>query len=140
MTAEQLDYKGFLAQLRQRRTALRQELDVIEAVIVGMEQMSRIGASLPGLRNKEGTMEIQKNTFSAFKPSKAATRYLGMVRRREATTDIVQALRNGGVKSSSDNIYSIVYTALNRLAKKGVVRRIDGPHGAEWELTGEASE
>jgi hypothetical protein len=52
----------------------------------------------------------------------------------------VQALQNGGVKSGSENLYSIVYTALKRLADKDKVRRIDGPHGAEWELIGEASE
>jgi hypothetical protein len=140
MLPEGIDYKRFMHELRQQRIALKQQIDAIDSVITGMEQMARIGVSMPGGRGKESEPEIQKNTFSAYKPSKAALHYLGMVNRRATTAEIVQALQNGGVKSSSENLYSIVYTALSRLADKGKVRKVDGPSGVEWQLIGEASE
>jgi hypothetical protein len=62
----------------------------------------------------------------------AAKKYLGLVKRKQTTKQIVEALERGGFPHQSKSFYSTVYTALQREEERegGEIARI----GSEWAM------
>lgn len=121
MSTEAIDYNKVVLDLRSRQARLLQELKGLEAAIKAMEPLANQGGAAPA---QNASMGVSRHAFSGLKPSAAIVRYLGSVHRKQ-TKEIMEALKQGDVDSSSENLYSIVYTALKRLKADGTVVRDD---------------
>jgi hypothetical protein len=138
MAQEYIDPMAMLADARAKRAAL-------DALIVGLETAIASGALGPAV---EGVItsgispvptqlgkpiDLPAGAFNGKSLLEAIKLYLEAARQRKTKKEIVAALREGGVVSTSDNFEGVVQASLQRLKSLGQLLKFgDGWGLAEW--------
>jgi hypothetical protein len=128
------DYKGVLADLKARRTAIEKECADLDTAIAAVERLANLSAftaSVAAAKQTLPDLRLGQATFSGLRMPQAITNYLTMVRQPQTTRQVIDALKSGGVKDSG-SLRGHVYNTLHRLSQEG------GPfkHNADgrWSL------
>jgi hypothetical protein len=124
MMTEAIDYEQVLADLKARRVQLDSAIAAIEQMIGG------ITSAVPGVKAIE-PVDIADDAFHGMSIADATKKYLGIVRRKKSTKEIMEALENGGLPSSA---YNTVYAVLRRREEQvGDIVKVGSDWGlAEW--------
>ena len=122
MNVEGTDVSALLANWEAKRAALDAAIASLRAAIaagaLGATMAGDVGAFQPaGSAYHQGTGggEIPNGAFQGKTVSDAIKAYLSVVRKKQTTRDIVDALKRGGIESTSDHFDTIVYNALERM-------------------------
>jgi hypothetical protein len=142
MNAETMDFSVILSNMEAKRAALDAAIASLRAAMAsgalgGM--VSVPGESTihpPSPSNLQGNyhtsgVDIPNGAFHGKTVTEAVKAYLGTIKKKQKTRQIVEALRKGGIESSSDKFLNIVYNALSRMQNvSGEVVKV----GTEWGL------
>ena len=123
MSENSVDWAAALAEIEAEIAKLQATADVIR------ERIGRAGGSVhPGGGGGGG---IRPDSFLKMSIPDATKKYLGMVRQKQSTQDIMDALEKGGLPPSK---YNTVYSILARREKQaGDIINMKGDWGlAEW--------
>lgn len=127
-----VDYGPVLSDLIARRDLLNQAIASLEALALGSsEGMSfvKLAANVqnPGLHSGE----VPSGAFLGKSIPEATKLYLSIVKRKQTTREISEALSKGGMETTSKNFEGIVGAGLNRaMNKAGEIVRV----GRGWAL------
>jgi len=122
MSENAVDWAAALAEIEAEIAKLQATADVIR------ERIGRAGGSInPG----GGGGGIRPDSFLKMSIPDATKKYLGMVRQKQSTQDIMEALEKGGLPPSK---YNTVYSILARRANQvGDIINMKGDWAlAEW--------
>jgi len=137
MSSEQpFDIEVVIADLEARKVMIDQTIQMLRSLYASSDTPlgQLLGGVTPNLVSR--TIEPDKVPSDAFFGMRsigdAARKYLSLVKRKQTTKQIVEALEKGGFPHKSKTFYSTVYTALQRLAEQegGDITRI----GSEWAI------
>lgn len=112
-------YEGVLADLEAKRAT-------IDTMIANLRQIMGLGASVAITGGVQGVVagakpidpaNIRDDAFFGLSIGEAGKRYLEMVKRKQSTQEIADALERGGLPHTSTNFTNTVGTMMNRLAK-----------------------
>ncbi len=127
-STEPIDYEAVLGDLEAKRAAL-------DGAIVAIRQMLAAGANsgtAGGVTVRQVDPEnIPNDAFFGLSIGEAAKKYLTLVKRKQSTRAIADALERGGLPHTSTNFLNTVTTMLSRQA------RVDSELtkvGREWGL------
>jgi hypothetical protein len=136
-SAEQVDYAAIIADLEAKRAAL-------DATIVAFRSAMALGALGQVVEGLAATTavpfsasggEVPVGAFLGKSIPEAAKLCLAIVKKKQTTREIADALKKGGIESSARNFYSLVGSILDRSSKtnNGIVK-LDRSHWAlaEW--------
>ena len=133
MATETLDYAAVLGDLESKRTVLDNLINNLRtAMSVGaLGQLGDGAGVVPTAVNGGGaSVELPAGALMGKSIPAATKLYLSAVKKKQTTKEITNALRDGGVESTSKNFDNIVTTALHRLRMSGVLLRFkDGGWG-----------
>jgi hypothetical protein len=128
MGNEQMDYAAILADLEAKRNAL-------EATIASFRQALALGAlgqagdvsmSSNGSGSLSGSVgnEVPAGAFLGKSIPEAAKLYLAVVKKKQTSKEIAEALKRGGMESTSKNFVGIVHAVMARARKAntGIVK------------------
>ncbi len=130
MASEKFDFAEFLAVLEAKRAALDALIGSYRAALSigalgGDVDMTAVGAS-SGLSQKTGgPVDLPQGALLGKSLPAAIQLYLEAARRKQTTKEVVAALKEGGVESTSQNFDNTVATALHRLKTAGVVLKFN---------------
>jgi hypothetical protein len=121
---DSIDYEQVLTDLKARRAQLDSAIAAIEQI------MGSITAAVPGLKAPE-LSDIAEDAFHGMSIADATKKYLGMVRRKQSTKEIMAALEQGGLPHSA---YNTVYAVIRRREEQvGDIVKVGSDWGlAEW--------
>lgn len=121
---ESIDYEQVLTDLKARRAQLDSAISAIEQI------MGSITAAVPSLKAPE-LSDIAEDAFHGMSIADATKKYLGLVRRKQSTKEIMAALERGGLPRSA---YNTVYAILRRREEQaGDIVKVGSDWGlAEW--------
>lgn len=130
MGSEQMDYAVILANLEAKRAALDATIASIRAAIATgvLGQVGDIPPSANGggglYSPMGGSGEIPAGAFLGKSIPDAAKLYLEIVKKKQTSKEIAEALIKGGMESSSRNFQQIVHSILDRTRKAngGIVK------------------
>jgi hypothetical protein len=135
MSADGIDYKAVIADLKARRAAL-------DAVIVGLEQWQGLGGSEDSpLLNRESTdqrsepTEIKSDTFFGLSIPDAIRKCFRISKRPLSLSELTNSLKSGGLLTSATDLMATVSGTLQRVKRQSgeVVSLGNGQWGlAEW--------
>ncbi len=145
MGVEQMDYNAILADLEAKRAAL-------DATIASFRQALALGAlgtagdisqgngsgSVASVMGYGGT-EVPAGAFLGKSIPDAAKLYLAIVKKKQTSKEIGEALKRGGMESTSKNFIGIVHAVLDRARKAntGIVKLDRSYWGlADWYPAG----
>ncbi len=137
MSTESLDYTAILADLEAKKAALEQTIASFrQAMAAGaLGQMSSDGTVIPSLNGPSFTGgEVPAGAFLGKSITESTRLYLEIVKKKQTTREIADALRKGGMESTSNDFVGIVNAGLNRAHKSpnsGIVKV-----GTQWGLAG----
>jgi hypothetical protein len=137
MSTDSIDYSAVLADLEAKRAALDATISHLRLYLSGQSGSSVSASSPTGTASTNG--EIPAGAFLAKSIPEAAKLYLQIVKRKATTRDIAEALRRGGMESTSSNFQGIVHAVINRYWKAGgdIVKLDKSTWGlAEWYPSG----
>lgn len=141
MGSEQMDYAAFLADLEGKRQALDQTItamrlalsigalgpmsDVPPAVVNGMLPGNFMVPSISG-------GEVPNGAFLGLSIPDATKLYLEIIKKKQTSREIADALQKGGMETNSKNFPQMVHSVLDRASKAntGIVK-LDRSH---WGL------
>ncbi len=136
MASEKFDFGEFLAVLEAKRAALDALIGTYRAAL-SLGALGQPGdVDVTAYRGQSGpgggaAIELPQGALLGKSLPAAIHLYLSAARRKQTTKEIVTALREGGVESTSRNFENTVATALYRLKSAGAVFKFnDG-----WGLT-----
>ncbi len=140
MTPEKIDYVAMLNDMRAKRAALDASIVALEAALAS----GTLGQAVEGLGVESATsgslgrpIDLPAGAFNGKSLPDAVKLYLEAMRQRKTKKEIVNALREGGVVSTSDNFESVVQAALQRMKGLGVLLKFaDGWGLSEWYPAG----
>jgi len=117
MSTENIDYNAVVADLEAKRSALDATISHLRLFLAGQG----LGAPVPSseLGGGPSNGEVPAGAFLSKSIPDAARLYLQIVKRKSSTRDIADALRKGGMESTSDNFPGIVHAVINRYWKAG---------------------
>ena len=130
MASEKFDFAEFLAVLEAKRAAL-------DALIGSYRAALSLGAlgqpgdvDVPAYRGPGGpgggaAVDLPQGALLGKSLPAAIHLYLSAIRRKQTTKEIVTALKDGGVESTSRNFDNTVATALHRLKAAGTVLKFN---------------
>ena len=135
MGTELLDYTAILADLEAKKSALEQAIASFRQAMASgaLGQMAEGGIvpSLAGTSFSGG--EVPAGAFLGKSIPEAAKLYLEIVKKKQTTREIGEALQKGGMESTTKkNWLPIVHAALVRARKSGALVKV----GNQWGLTG----
>ncbi len=124
MTGEQVDYAAILNDMETKKAAL-------EAAIASLRAALSLGAlgqggELAPLANGTGTTFFTPGPMGGDLPAgfslgksipEAARLYLSIVKQKQTSAEIAEALKKGGMESTSKNFQQIVHSVLDRARK-----------------------
>lgn len=127
------DYKGVLADLRARRTAIEKERVDLDTAIAAVERLaSSTVNSVAGQAVHDTMPGISSRAFVGLTMPQALAKYFTLVNQPQTTRQIMDALKAGGMKSKG-SLRGHVYNTLHRLSQS------DGPFRHEpdsrWSLS-----
>jgi hypothetical protein len=136
MSTEPVDYTAILADLEAKKAALEQTIASFrQAMAAGaLGQTASDGTMVPSLAVSSLTGgEVPAGAFHNKSIIEATRLYLEIVKKKQATREITEALQKGGMESTRPkNFVNIVLAALNRARKSpnsGIVKL-----GSQWGL------
>lgn len=141
MAIEQLDYAAILADLEAKRYALDQTIASFRnAIALGaLGQVGDIPPATNGITPSTfapsvGSGEVPAGAFLGKSIPDAAKLYLEIVKKKQTSKEIADALLKGGMESNSKNFQQIVHSVLDRARKanSGIVK-LDRSY---WGLAG----
>jgi hypothetical protein len=127
---EPIDYTAVLGDLESKRSALDAAITAIRQVLAVGANVSAAGSVVARHVDPEN---LPSDVFFGLSVGEAAKKYLGLVKRKQTTRDIAEALERGGLPHTSTNFLNTVTTMLSRQA------RVDSELvkvGREWGLSG----
>ncbi len=134
MNGEQLDVDAMIADLEAKKAAIENAIMALRAIYPAEPSLGTILAGGPPASGKAVDPErIPTDAFFGMRSlAEAAKKYLSLVKRKQTTKEIVQALERGGFPHQSKSLYSTLYTALQREEERegGDIVRI----GSEWAI------
>lgn len=145
MGIEPLDYAAILADLEAKRAALEATIASLRSAI-SLGALGQVGDLAPlGSGQGQGPTlllgmsgigvgEVPAGAFHGKSIPEAAKLYLEIVKRKQTSKEIGEALRKGGMESTSKNFQQMVHSVLDRARKAntGIVK-LDRSH---WGLAG----
>jgi hypothetical protein len=138
MSTQPIDYAAILADLEAKKIALEAAIASVRAAIVA-GTLGQSGDSMtfsaPGLPAALTGGEIPAGAFLGKSIPDAAKLYLEIVKKKQTSKEIAEALLKGGMESTSKNFPSIVHAILDRArkAKNPALVKVDK---SDWGLTG----
>lgn len=140
MADQTLDLSAYLAQLETQRATLNIQIaGVREALNLSPENGGNSGVtkSIQGTDSgvgREGPAKVvRSDEFFRMSIPEAVKRFLEIMKQPQSPTDIVAALKRGGVLTESKNFYTTVWTAIKRLKARGeIVNTANGWGLADW--------
>lgn len=134
---EPIDYAAIIADLEAKRAAL-------DATLVAFRTAQALGAlGQPGdtstLVPSVSGGEVPAGAFLGKSIPEAAKLYLGIVKRKQTSREIADAIKNGGIESTAKNFYGNVHAILDRARKAGSgIIKLGRSHWglAEWYPAG----
>jgi hypothetical protein len=142
MSTENTDFTIVLSNMEAKRAALDSAIVSLRAAIATGALGGASGAAAAG--DQVGipahgigithNAEIPDGAFNGKTVSEAIKLYLSAVKKKQKTRQIVEALKRGGIESTSDNFGNIVYNALDRMRSiSGEIAKVDKEWGlSEW--------
>jgi hypothetical protein len=127
-TEQQVDYSSVLADMEARRAGLDAAIAGMKLYLNGQSGGPSAGESSPGAVPGE----IPTGAFHGKSIPEAANLCLQIMKRKLTTREISDALRKGGLESTSNNFQGIVHSVLNRNRKAG--GEIVKMEGSYWGL------
>jgi len=137
MSTQPIDYAAILNDLEAKKVALEAAIASVRAALaVGLlgptgEGVSVLGAGVSGSMAMFGG-EVPAGAFLGKTIPDAAKFYLEIVKKKQTSKEIAEALLKGGMESASKNFPSIVHAILDRACKgknPGLVKL-----GTQWGL------
>lgn len=133
MAAEKFDFGEFLAVLEAKRAALDSLIASYRAALAvgalgGDVDLSAVpGAQGLGAASKgvSGPIDLPQGALLGKSLPAAIQLYLSAARRKQTTAEILTALKEGGIETTSQNFLNTVYTALQRLKLAGTVLKFN---------------
>ena len=121
MSTQPSNYEAVLADLEAKKSQIEQAIAALRAV------MSAAGDSV----SVQSGGNLAPNAFLGMSIPDAVKKYLGMVKQKKSTQDLMKALEAGGMPEIA---YSSVYAVLRRRQKQfGDIVNMKGDWGlAEW--------
>ncbi len=139
MGAAPSDYDAVIADLENQILDLQATVDTLKRMRdKGGAQLGEAAVSVPRrtpvLPGREVAPEFPSDFFMKMSLPDAVKAYLSMVKRKQSTKQIMDALDRGGYPHRSKKFYNTVFGVLNRHWKTvGEVVKVDGDWGlAEW--------
>ena len=132
MTDNNDPYETVLNDLRAQRAEIDAAIAAIERLRGNKPDPSRMTQAVPMGQNT-ARFDIPQDAFFGLTILEAAKKYLSTMKRPQATQQIVEALRNGGLTSSSRTLKQTVYSVLRRDMKSSTPSVIKV--GSGWGLT-----
>jgi hypothetical protein len=129
MSGQSLTLGEYLDHLRKQRDKLDDLISTIEKTLEGLETVSFPMVAVPS-PSAPAAPRKARGPYSAMTIIDAAMSYLREVGKPVATADLVKALQNGGLKSSSASPYRTLYNTLNNRLEKGIFKS-----GNKWGLS-----
>jgi hypothetical protein len=124
MSTEGIDIAAFIAAVEAKRAALDALLASLRAAaaVGALGAVGDIPAGAAQIAGSPGTPtlhngEIPAGAFLAKSIPEAAKLYLELVKKKQTSTEIAEALKKGGMESTSKNFASIVHSILDRARK-----------------------
>jgi hypothetical protein len=138
MSTQPIDYAAILADLEAKKGSLETAIASVRAAIAaGSLGQSGDGATFtsPGFSSALAGGEVPAGAFLGKSIPDAAKLYLEIVKKKQTSKEIAEALLKGGMESTSKNFPSIVHAILDRArkAKNPALVKVDKSH---WGLTG----
>lgn len=142
MAIEQLDYVAFLANLEAKRAALDNAIGAFRNALASgaLGQVGEIPPSSNGSVPSNyvpsiGGGEVPAGAFLGKSIPDAAKLYLEIVKKKQTSKEIADALQKGGMETNSKNFQQMVHSVLDRARKAntGIVK-LDRSHWglADW--------
>jgi hypothetical protein len=137
MSTQPIDYAAILADLEAKKVALEAAIASVRAAI-GAGTLGQSGdgtAFSAGLPAALTGGEVPAGAFLGKSIPDAAKLYLEIVKKKQTSKEIAEALLKGGMESTSKNFPSIVHAILDRArkAKNPALVKVDK---SNWGLTG----
>lgn len=142
-TEKKLDYAAFLADMETKRAMLDQAIASLKAVMAAGALTVNVSGDLGGLADAVSVTlhngDIPAGAFLGKSIPEAAKLYLSIVKRKQTSREIADALRKGGIESTAKNFYPNVHSILDRARKAGSgIVKLDRSYWglAEWYPAG----
>jgi hypothetical protein len=141
MANETIDDDPFLAAIEMKIAALQALADSYRAVLAtgiifggspsDLPDFSNISTTVPPPRRQQSNAaDVPKGAFRGMGIAAAIRAYLGIVKRKQTHREIVDALHDGGVVTTSSNFDKMVMSTLHRMRHGGELLQFnDG-----WDL------
>lgn len=145
MGSEPIDYAAILADLESKKLAIEQAIislrtalsigaigKIGEGMGIGMADSVSVALS-PSFGAAGG--EVPSGAFLGKSIPEAAKLYLAIVKRKQTSREIAEALLKGGIESSAKNFNTQVHSILDRARKSGAgIVKLDKSHWGlvEW--------
>lgn len=128
MSETGVDYEAVLADLEAKREHL-------DSVISGIKALMAQGviASAVSTTKSEPLGDIESHTFFSMSIPDATRKFLERARKPQSTPAIAEALRKGGMTTTSKDFVNTVGAALRRQADDGDIVKVNNDWGLrEW--------
>jgi len=119
MSTEAIDYSAVLADLESRRAALDAAITHLRMFLAGQGGNVSGGGTQASGGVPIPTGEVPAGAFLGKSIPDAVKLYLQIMKRKATTREIAEALRRGGMESTSANFQGIVHAVINRYWKSG---------------------
>ena len=132
MGATPSDYDAVIADLESRILEWQRTIEVLKIMRdhTGVVPLP-LPAALTALQPHSPGADFPSDAFFNMSIPDAVKKYLAMVKRKQSTKRIVEALERGGYPHQSKNFYNTVFGVLNRHWKtQGEIVKV----GSEWGL------
>jgi len=134
MSTQPMDYAAILADLEAKKAVIDSAIASVRAAMaagaLGVGEGAG-AATTPATTPFNG--DIPRGLFFGKSIPEAAKLYLSMVKQKQSTADIVRALEEGGMETTSDDFSATVNAGLFRASRKfGEIVRVKG----QWGLAG----
>lgn len=137
MAMEPVDYTAILNDLEAKKNALEQTIASFrQAMAAGALGQISEGGTVPSMyvSSSFGGGEVPTGAFLGKSIPEAAKLYLEIVKKKQTTKEIMDALKKGGMESTAKSLLKTVHAALTR------ARQAPNPSivkvGTQWGLTG----
>lgn len=150
MGAEQLDYSMILADLENKKAALDATIASFRAALASgaLGQVGELPPSQTGLTSNGFAStfvpsisggEVPAGAFLGKSIPEASKLYLQIIKKKQTSREISDALKRGGIESTSKNFQQIVHAILDRARKGNIgIVKLDRSYWglAEWYPAG----
>ena len=112
MSSQSVNYQYVLADLKGRRDRLNAAIGAVEQIIGEVARQDQDSQTDTPTTPRPSSRVYRNKTIGD-----SIVHYLGLVGQPKPPTDIVQALRDGGIRSKSKSLYRTTYSTMKQRAK-----------------------